>query len=52
MKKDSRELSIIKEATKMVLNGNEGNKFFELEKDAGISTPKGTGMFDGVLNQG
>ena len=52
MQKSDRELSIIKEATKMVLNGNDGNKFFELEKDANVSTSQKVGMFEGLLNQG
>jgi len=51
MSKDDRERSIIKEAFKMSQsqNGTEGNRFFELEKDANLSDGR-RGMFDGVLD--
>ena len=49
MKKDERDLDIIKEATKMVKGGREGNIFFEIEKDAEI-LPEKKGMFSGILD--
>jgi hypothetical protein len=48
MKKDQKELEIIKEAMKMIENGKDGNVFFELEKEASASGGK-KGMFDNLL---
>jgi len=48
MDKSEEELSIVKEAMKMVGSGKQGNVFFELEKDAGVPSEKG-GMFDSVI---
>jgi hypothetical protein len=50
MGKTAQELSIIKEAIKMVQNGKEGNQFFEIEKDASTSSNVKKGIFDGVVS--
>ena len=51
LEKDANQLSIIKEALKLVSNGKEGNVFFEIEKDAGTTDTK-AGMFDSVVEAG
>lgn len=48
--KSQNELDIIKEAMKMVQNGNEGNVFFEIEKEASADNSTKKGMFDGVIS--
>lgn len=49
MKKNERQLDIIKEATKMIKGGKSENIFFEIEKDAATSSIKKE-MFSGVID--
>lgn len=50
MNKTAHELSIIKEAIKMVQNGKNGYTFFELDKEASSTLHVKKGMFDGVFS--
>ena len=53
LKKDSKEIEIIKEAMKLSIKGKEsGNMFFDMEKDAGDTSSKSErrGMFDEVIS--
>ena len=50
MKKSDHQLSITKEAMKLVKDGKEGNVFFdETEKNASVSSDTRKGMFDSVI---